>query len=130
MDSSLVVSPAKPERGRNLADGVNSIRNSIRPLNLVDKLKRASKATWVDEELARSIIDDPDWKGEGTMQDGIFEELMKEEASLTMSEEEEEPSYDFGALNEMDDATWHLLKLIDVVKLEQLMLEKVSESQR
>ena len=64
------------------------------------------------------------------MQDGIFEELMKEEASPTMPEEEEEPSYDFGALNEMDDATWHLLKLIDVVELEQLMLEKVSKSQR
>ena len=56
MDSSLVVSPAKPERDRNLADGVNSIC----PLNLVDKLKLASKATRVDEELARLIIDDPD----------------------------------------------------------------------
>ena len=79
-----------PERGRNLADGLNSIR----PLNLMDKLKCASKATRVDEELARSIIDDPDWKGKGTIQDGIFEELMKEEAPPTMPEEEEEPSYD------------------------------------
>jgi hypothetical protein len=33
---------------------------------------------------------DPDWQGEGTPQDGIFDELMKKDEPPTVLEEEEE----------------------------------------
>ena len=120
------VSPTKPANPRRQCRALRKEDGPIKPINLEDKLRRASKTTKVDRDLSQSIVNDEDWRGEMATKEGIIDELLKDPETPKQHEVE---AYTFGAASDSNDDTWNLLKLVNVCRLEELLRAKVSKCQ-